>query len=83
MPYFYCFKILHNLGQGISNFMLSNPLLFVVASPFTVSPLANYNSKAYIKSLAFSPKWKMQLLKNVQILMMYILHLNVYHSTVF
>lgn len=26
MPYFYCFKILHNLGQGISNVLLSNTL---------------------------------------------------------
>lgn len=28
MPHFYCFKILHNLGQGITNFMFSNTLMF-------------------------------------------------------
>ena len=28
MPHFYSFKILHNLGQGITNVKLSNTLMF-------------------------------------------------------
>lgn len=28
MPHFYCFKILHNLGLDITNFMFFNTLMF-------------------------------------------------------